>query len=749
MAGEYNNNIPVWGGIECTVHRLQDQYGDQLIRNGHQSRISDLELIADLGVKTIRYPVIWEKVAPNGLKNADWSWPDERLYKLKELGINPIAGLLHHGSGPRDTSLVDPDFPQKFTEYAVAVAERYPWLEFFTPINEPLTTARFSCLYGHWYPHSRDSKLFTTALFNQCKATIMAMKAIKSVIPNARLVQTEDLGKCHSTKKLAYQSNFENARRWASFDLLCGRIQENKKMVKFFLELGKAKESELAYFNDNFYTPDIIGINHYITSERYLDENLDKYPAWSHASNGKHRYADIEVVRADIHKRAGHYNLLKEAADRYKLPIALTEVHLGATREEQLRWFMEAWDAANKLKREGVDIRGITAWSVLGAYDWNTLLTQHNNFYESGVFDVRTGTPRPTALAWLIKKLSTGERPEHPVLEAEGWWKAPGHNSFMYSAKPTARELPQVMSLEEGRLPKPPAKTILITGATGTLGKAFARICSVRNISYKILSRQEMDITSKASIDSALELHQPWAVINAAGFVRVDDAEMMQERCFLENTEGPALLAEACLRHGAQFITFSTDLVFDGKSKAPYLESNPAAPLNVYGLSKFHAETKVLKVNPDALIIRTSSFFGPWDEYNFISLMLKTLEEKKTFIASKDHIVSPTYVPDLVHNCLDLLIDKTSGIWHLTNPSEVSWADFAFKTAEVANLDPGLIKAARANQLGFKAVRPQYSALGSERGLLLPRLDDAINRYLRERETVTADTYSCTNKKVA
>lgn len=737
MAVEYTNTAPVWGGIECTVHRLKDQYADQLARNGHKSRISDLDLIADLGIKTMRYPVLWEKVAPEGLKRADWSWVDERFEKLKELGINPIAGFLHHGSGPRDTSLIDPDFPEKFTEYAVAVAERYPWLELFTPINEPLTTARFSCLYGHWYPHTRDSKLFSIALLNQCKATIMAMKAMKEIIPHAKLVQTEDLGQCHSTKKLAYQCAYENQRRWTSFDLLCGRIEENKVMMKFFLEDGNIKASELEYFSENFYAPDILGVNHYITSERYLDENMHQYPAWSHASNGKDHYADVEVVRADIYKRAGHYKILKEAAERYKLPVALTEVHLGATREEQLRWFMEAWEAVTKLKSEGTDVRGITAWSILGAYDWNTLLTQHNNFYESGVFDMRSGKPRPTALAWLIKKLASGEKPEHPVLEAEGWWKDPGCINFMYSAKPTARELPQIMSIEKGSLPKPPTKPILITGATGTLGKAFARICSVRNISYKILSRQDMDITSKASIEGALKKYEPWAIINAAGFVGVDRAEMMQELCFLENTKGPALLAEACLRYGAQFITFSTDLVFDGKSNSPYLESNPAAPLNVYGLSKLYAEAKVLKVNPEALVIRTSSFFGPWDELNFISQMVKTLEENKTFVASKDHIVSPTYVPDLVQNCLDLLVDRASGIWHLTNPSEISWADFALRTAEIANLNPGLIEAAGASRLGYKAVRPHYSALGSERGLLLPGLDDAITRYLRDAETIT------------
>jgi dTDP-4-dehydrorhamnose reductase len=735
MTAEQHPTVPLWGGIECTVHRLKNQYGDQLLRNGHHTRISDLNQIAELGIKTLRYPLLWEKIAPDGLRKADWSWADARLEKLQALGITPIAGLLHHGSGPRHTHLLDPDFPQKFTDFAHALAARYPWLEYFTPINEPLTTARFSCLYGHWYPHMRTAPAFCKALLLQCKATVMAMQAIREVIPSAKLVQTEDLGKCHSIPKLSYQRDFENARRWASFDLLCGKIEQNELMLAYLLKQGKVRDQELAYFSEHACAPDILGLNHYITSERYLDEDLHRYPQWSHAGNGRHRYADVEVVRADIHQRAGHYTLMKEALNRYHLPIALTEVHLGASRDEQLRWFMEAWEAVTKLKSEGADVRGITAWSLLGAYDWNTLLTQKNDFYESGVFDVRSGSPRPTALAWLIKKLAAGQQPEHPVLEARGWWKGPGRLDLQYSTQPSARELPQVERIEKGSLPGSSPKTILISGATGTLGRAFARICGIRNITYKILSRQEMDITNQASIEGALATYQPWAVINAAGFVRVDEAEQLPERCFLENTEGPALLAAACRRYGAQFITFSTDLVFDGNSHSPYLESNPAAPLNVYGLSKLKAETKVLAVNPEALVIRTSSFFGPWDSYNFITLMLRSLEAEQEFVASKDHIVSPTYVPDLVHNCLDLLIDRAAGIWHLTNPSEISWADFAFKTAEIAQLDRRLIRAADASQLRFSAARPRYSALGSERGLLLPGLEDAIGRYLREAET--------------
>lgn len=726
-------SIPIWGGIECTVHRLRNRFGDQLLRNGHAHRLSDLQLIADLGIQTLRYPIIWEKIAPNGLANADWSWSDERLSVLKELGINPIASLLHHGSGPKYTSLIDPEFPKKFTDFAVAVAQRYPWLELFTPINEPLTTARFSCLYGLWYPHAHDDHLFSLAVINQCKATIMAMREIKKIIPQAILVQTEDLGKCHSTKKMQYQCEFENARRWISLDLLAGKLNDNPIMHQYFIEKGKISENELRFFNGNSYAPDIIGINYYITSERFLDENIKRYPGWGVTKNGRDKYCDLDILRADIHQREGHYKILKSVIERYHLPVALTEVHLGSTRDAQLRWFMEAYNAAASLKAEGADVRAITVWSMLGAYDWNSLLTRNNNFYESGVFDVRSGKPRPTAIAWLIKHLCRGKIPDHPVLQSDGWWKNTEHVHFVFGSKKDARGLPAIEMMFPENLLSSTVRPILITGATGTLGRAFAHICTMRNIPYVLLSRADLDITDKNNAERLIAHHQPWAVINTAGFVNVDEAESNHDICFRENAEGPMVLAEVCLQHKISLLTFSSDLVFDGNSLIPYTESSVAAPINIYGASKLAAEKKVLSLNPAALVIRTSAFFGPWDEYNFIAKMISSVKAGREFVAANDQVVSPTYIPDLVNTCLDLVIDRENGIWHLANASALSWADFAIRAAAAAGLDKNLIKSVATTQLSLAAKRPPYSVLGSEKGLLLPGLDDAISRYFSER----------------
>jgi dTDP-4-dehydrorhamnose reductase len=120
--------LELWAGVECTVNRVGDDFFDQLELNGHATRIEDLDLFAGLGVRAMRYPVLWERTAPESSGQIDWSWPDERLGRLQELGIRPIVGLVHHGSGPRHTNLLDPAFPEKLAAYARRVAERYPWV---------------------------------------------------------------------------------------------------------------------------------------------------------------------------------------------------------------------------------------------------------------------------------------------------------------------------------------------------------------------------------------------------------------------------------------------------------------------------------------------------------------------------------------------------------------------------------------------------------------------------------------------
>jgi dTDP-4-dehydrorhamnose reductase len=207
-------SLELWGGLECTMARMRDDFRNQVAETGHAERTGDLDAIAALGIRTLRYPVLWETIAPDDPSVSDWRWHDDRLARLRELDVAPIAGLVHHGSGPRYTNLIDPAFPELLARHAARVAGRYPWIELFTPVNEPLTTARFSALYGHWYPHARDTGTMLRALVTQCRAVVLAMQAIRRINPSARLVQTEDLGKAFSMPDLQYQADYENERRW-------------------------------------------------------------------------------------------------------------------------------------------------------------------------------------------------------------------------------------------------------------------------------------------------------------------------------------------------------------------------------------------------------------------------------------------------------------------------------------------------------------------------------------------------------
>jgi dTDP-4-dehydrorhamnose reductase len=724
------SQLELWGGLECTLNRVEGRYIDQFALAGHQDRLEDLDAVATLGVKALRYPLHWERHQPLRTATIDWSATDKCLSRLRALKVRPLVGLVHHGSGPVWTSLVDDSFAGGLAAYAREVARRYPWVDAYTPVNEPLTTARFSCLYGHWYPHARDRTQFCRALLNQCKATVLAMRAIREVNPAAELIQTEDLGKCSCTADLAYQAIFENERRWMTWDLLLGKVDAGHPMWDFCRWCG-VTERELAWFLANRTRLDLIGINYYITSERFLDSRLSLYPAWAHGGNDRVQYADVETVRARPEGIVGVATLLREAWDRYGLPVSVTEAHLGCTREEQLRWIVEIWTAAQRQKALGVDVRAVTAWALLGIFDWDSLVTCQAGHYEPGCFDLRSRTPRPTAISSLLKQLSAGKLPEHPVLRSPGWWRRPSR--LLYAS---AKELNMIaLRVDESAAPSQQAP-VLITGAAGTLGKAFTQMCQERGLAYVALPRSELDITSPISIRAALERYQPWAVVNAAGYVRVDEAERDSQRCFRENAWGPALLARQCAARGLKLVTFSSDLVFGGDRTKPYLECDKQLPLNTYGRSKHQGEEEVLRALPAALVIRTSAFFGPWDHANFLWEAFDTLSKGRLLTAISDAVVSPTYVPDLVHASLDLMIDNEKGIWHLANQGAVTWADFARKGADLAGLNTNFIRPRRTWELNLPAQRPLYSALSSERGLLLPPLEDALQRFVAQWQAI-------------
>lgn len=710
--------LELWGGVECTVNRVGDAVLDQVERSGHAARLDDLDRFADLGITALRTPILWERTAPVGLAAADWRWADARLGRLRELGVRPIVGLVHHGSGPRGTDLLDPGFVAGLAAFAGAVAARYPWVEDWTPVNEPLTTARFAALYGHWYPHRRDELSFARALLIQCRAVAAAMRRIRAVNPAARLVQTEDVGRVWSTPALRFQADFENERRWLSFDLLAGRVDPDHRMWHHLRWLG-IPEAELGSFLDEPCPPDVVGVNHYLTSERFLDERLGRYPAGTHGGNAALAYADVEAVRVLEGGLAGPGGVLREAWDRYQRPLAVTEAHLGCSREEQLRWFAQIWAAAQALRCEGVDLRAVTAWSLLGAFDWDSLLTDARGHYEPGVFDLRAPRPRPTALAPLLRRMAAGADPDHPVLGAPGWWER--LDRLRYPAVDPAR----VPALTNDRLTAPPAEgaPILLLGGDG-LAAAVARCGDARALRYRRIDAEALR-ADPAAIDAAIDDAAPWAV--------VDGRDPMAVGARAAAPAAAAAWAAACADRGIPLLVFSGDRVFSGTKTDAYVEADGIDPVDETGRLLAEMERRVLIGHPAALVLRAGPLFDPAAEGDAAAAALRALAAGAEVAADDDAVVSPTFVPDLVGAALDLLIDGERGVWHLVTPGAVTPAELLRRLAAGAGLDPTRVRS-EATDDGPAAHR----TLASARGWIMPSLADVLERCDREGRLAAA-----------
>jgi dTDP-4-dehydrorhamnose reductase len=179
----------------------------------------------------------------------------------------------------------------------------------------------------------------------------------------------------------------------------------------------------------------MIGIDYYLTSDRMLDHRLDLHPDEPVGGNGRQSYIDIAAARSDVpNEKTGLASRIMEVWERYRLPIAVTELHNGCTRDEHLRWFMDGWNVALELRQAGIDLRAITSWSLFGARDWNSMLTREEGYYECGAFDARYSPPHPTIVASAIAHLAKDGHFDHPVLDRPGWWRKDG--AARHAARP-------------------------------------------------------------------------------------------------------------------------------------------------------------------------------------------------------------------------------------------------------------------------------------------------------------------------
>jgi dTDP-4-dehydrorhamnose reductase len=677
------DGLELWGGYECTVNRVRDQWYDQTPCSGHEQRLGDLELFAGLGIKSLRYPALWERISPRSPKQRDFAWTDERLPELRRLGISPILTLTHHGSGPHYTDLLQDSFAIGLAAHAAAVAARYPWVMDWTPVNEPLTTARFSALYGYWYPHTTDEGLFWRALLNEIDATRFSMRAIRAINPQARLVATDDLGYCHATPPLQCEADFQNARRWAGWDLLCGTVVPGHELWERIASFGL--QDRLRAIADDPCPPDIIGINHYLSSERLIDHRSELYPHRAVADKELGNCAgvthvDIDVVRHLPGARLGLPQLLQQAWERYGLPMAVTECHNGATREEQVRWFVEVWQAARALRRGGMDLRAVTAWALLGSFDWNRMVTRFVGHYEPGVFDVRGGAPRPTLLAQVLPQLARGETPALSLLSVPGWWRRQGDSGRRFEQD----------TLYSG---KADARPLLIVGDDGPLTQLATRSCETRGLHYARCG---------GNLPEALELLQPWAVLDTR-----DREGLAGPRRRAQDLHGArSSVAQACANAGVRCAVFTSAF----------------GP----GLA---AEALAL---PGVLVARTGPVFAPWQTSAAAVRWLDAMDAGSSVRVDAQARWHDVYGPDLMDGLLDLLLDGVEGAVNFVPRERCRHADFARQLAVMADVPED-----RVHEQGDASLEQECDLHHAVS--YLPPTETTLERFVRERRIARAE----------
>ncbi len=283
---------------------------------------------------------------------------------------------------------------------------------------------------------------------------------------------------------------------------------------------------------------------------------------------------------------------------------------------------------------------------------------------------------------------------------------------------------------------------VLVPGAAGMLGRAIMEQLGHAHDMVG-LNRSDLDIRDSKALESVLDRESPDALVNCAGYTRVDDAEDEPDVVMEINAGAPARMAATCCERNIIFVHISSDYVFDGLKGSPYKEDDPAHPLNVYGRSKLDSERRVAEACPAGLLIlRTSWLFGHGGRSFVSSLLERYSRGGREFRVVSDQVGRPTYAPDLALVIRAALEKGVRGIYHACNQGATSWFEFAKDIFKTAGLSSRVrVRAVTSEEFETRAARPSYSVLDTDRlesclGFHMPDYKDALARYI---ET----TYAC------
>jgi beta-glucosidase/6-phospho-beta-glucosidase/beta-galactosidase len=369
-------------GIECSYPTIDGGRWrlDQLEATGHyQHWRRDLELVRELGLRYLRYgpPLHRVYVGPD---KYDWSFTDEVAEGMRKLGITPIMDLCHFGVPDWLGNFQNPEFPKRFAEYAAAFARRYPWVKFYTPVNEMFVTARMSALDGVWNEQLRSEDAYVTATRHLAKASVLAMRAIQQERADAIFVNSESsefYQACCPDKEIRRIADFENQRRFIALDFLYG-IQVRADVYAFLLDHGMPREEYEWFMNQDVARRAVLGIDYYEWNEKLIN------------SEGKPE---------NLGEMFGWYVITSQYYERYRRPVMHTETNCPDANEAP-GWLWRQWHNVQLIRQNGVPVLGFTWYSLQDQVDWDDGLRRAlGNVFPVGLFDLNRD-PRPVAQAY-------------------------------------------------------------------------------------------------------------------------------------------------------------------------------------------------------------------------------------------------------------------------------------------------------------------------------------------------------------
>lgn len=384
-------------GIENSIPTINNGRTrvDQMESCGHYRYWqTDFDLVEDLGIRYLRFgpPLHKTFVAPG---RYDWEFADLTLRDLKARDITPIVDLCHFGVPDWIGNFQNPDFPVLFARYAADFAERYPWIQLYTPVNEMFICAVFSAQYGWWNEQLTTDLGFVTALKHIVKANVLAMQEILKRRPDAIFIQSESSEYFHADSPAAIgPAETMNSKRFLSLDLNYGR-RVNSDMYEYLMDNGMTREEYHFFLGNRLKQHCILGNDYYWTNEHRV-----------HADGSS--VASGEVF--------GYTEITRQYYGRYGLPVMHTETNLreGPNGDEAVNWLWKEWASVLRLRNIGIPTVGFTWYSLTDQIDWDTALREQNgNVNTLGLYDLDRNIRRVgTAYKQLI-------RDWHDVLPAQ------------------------------------------------------------------------------------------------------------------------------------------------------------------------------------------------------------------------------------------------------------------------------------------------------------------------------------------